>query len=437
MEHSLSRGERAGGGEAQAKAPERELIDDCVHCGFCLPHCPTYLNWGEEMDSPRGRIDLMRGLRTGSLRMTPTIAGHFDKCLGCMACVTACPSGVRYDILIEETRAQVEREYPRGFWDRLHRGMVFSLFPYPRRLRAMAALLLVYVWTGLRWLVRQSGVLRLLPPRLRQLEALQPEVTPRQLFARLPERVAAQGERRFKVALLAGCVQRVFYPAVNEATLRVLSAEGCEVIVPRGQGCCGALSMHAGRDEESLAFARELMKVFEREPVDAVLVNAAGCGSHLKDYGRLFAGDERARAFAGKVRDVNEFLAALPPRATRHPLPLRIAMHDACHLAHAQRIRGEPRALLRGIPGVTLLEVPDSEQCCGSAGIYNLVQPESADQIGERKVDNVLSTGADLIASANPGCTLQMQKILRSRGKILRAAHPIEILDASIRGSSL
>jgi len=437
VEHSLSRGERAGGGEEQAAAPERALIDDCVHCGFCLPHCPTYLSWGEEMDSPRGRIDLMRGLRTGALQMTPTVAGHFDKCLGCMACVTACPSGVRYDILIEETRAEVEREYPRGFWDRLHRGMIFSLFPYPRRLRAMVALLLVYVWTGLRWLVRHSGALRLLPPRLRQLEALQPEVTPHQLFAQLPERVAAQGERRFKVALLAGCVQRVFYPAVNEATLRVLSAEGCEVIVPHGQGCCGALSMHAGRDQESLAFARELMKVLEREPVDAILVNAAGCGSHLKDYGRLFPGDERARAFAGKVRDVNEFLAALPPRATRHPLPLRIAMHDACHLAHAQRIRGEPRALLRGIPGVTLLEVPDSEQCCGSAGIYNLVQPESADQIGERKVDNVLSTGADLVASANPGCTLQMQKILRSRGKRLRAAHPVEILDASIRGQSL
>jgi len=418
-------------------APQRELIDDCVHCGFCLPTCPTYQNWGEEMDSPRGRIDLMRGLRTGQLQMTGTVAAHFDRCLGCMACVTACPSGVRYDILIEETRAYVEKNYARGFWDRLDRGMIFQLFPYPGRLRAMAAFLLVYVWTGLRWLVRHSGILRLVPPRLRQLEALQPAVTPHNVFSRLPERVPAAGEKRFTVALVAGCVQRVFNPGVNEATLRVLAAEGCEVIVPRGQGCCGALSMHAGREHESLAFARDLIERFSRERVDFILINAAGCGSHLKDYGRLFPGDERAKAFAAKVRDVNEFVATLSPRAPRRPLPLRIAMHDACHLAHAQRIKAQPRAILAGIPGVTLVEVPDGEQCCGSAGIYNLVQPESAEQIGERKVANVLSTKPDLLASANPGCTLQIQKILRERGTHLRAAHPIEILDASISGTPL
>jgi glycolate oxidase iron-sulfur subunit len=422
-------------------APERELIDDCVHCGFCLPHCPTYVSWGEEMDSPRGRIDLMRGLRAGTTQLTPTVVGHFDKCLGCMACMTACPSGVRYDVLIEETRAFIEHRHPRGPWDRLHRGMIFSLFPYPRRLKAMVAFLLIYVWTGLRFLVRASGILRLLPSRLRQLEALQPQVTPRQLFATLPDRVAAQGERRTRVALVAGCVQRVFNPGVNQATLRVLSAEGCEVLVPRGQGCCGALSMHAGREEESLAFARKLIASIESSGADTILINAAGCGSHLKDYGRLLAGDPafagRARAFSAKVRDVNEFLAALPPRAARKPLQLRIAMHDACHLNHAQRIRAQPRALLAGIPGVTLVEVPDGDQCCGSAGIYNLVQPQSADQIGARKVDNVLSTGADLLASANPGCTLQIQKILRERGKAMPAAHPIEILDASISGTPL
>jgi len=418
-------------------APQRELIDDCVHCGFCLPHCPTYQSWGEEMDSPRGRIDLMRGLRTGKMQLTPTVAAHFDRCLGCMACVTACPSGVRYDVLIEETRAYVEQNYRRGLFDRLHRGMIFQLFPYPGRLRAMVALLLVYVYTGLRWLVRHSGLLKLLPPRLRQLEALQPPVTPHNLFARLPERVPAAGEKRHTVALVAGCVQRVFNPGVNEATLRVLAAEGCEVIVPRGQGCCGALSMHAGREHESLAFARDLIERFSREPVDFILINAAGCGSHLKDYARLFPKDPRAQQFAAKVRDINEFLAALPPRAPRRPLQLRIAMHDACHLAHAQRITAQPRALLGGIPGVTLLEVPDGGQCCGSAGIYNLVQPDSSEQIGQRKVDNVLATEADLIASANPGCTLQMQKILRERGKHLPAAHPIEILDASISGTRL
>jgi glycolate oxidase iron-sulfur subunit len=418
-------------------APQRELIDDCVHCGFCLPHCPTYLNWGEEMDSPRGRIDLMRGLRTGQTPMTPTVAAHFDRCLGCMACVTACPSGVRYDVLIEETRAYVERTYRRGFWDRLNRWMIFQVFPYPRRLRAMAAFLLVYVWTGIRWLLRSSGVLRLLPPRIRQLEELQPAVTLGSVFSRLPARVPAAGERRMRVALVAGCVQRIFNPGVNEATIRVLAAEGCEVIVPRGQGCCGALSMHAGREDESLRFARDLIERFSREPVDAVVINAAGCGSHLKDYARLFPGDARAREFAAKVRDVSELLAALPPRAPRRPLQVRIAMHDACHLVHAQGIKAQPRKLLGAIPGVTLVEVPDSEQCCGSAGIYNLVQPQSAEQIGQRKVDNVLSTRAELLASANPGCTLQIQKILRARGKRLPAAHPIEILDASISGTPL
>jgi len=418
-------------------APQRELIDDCVHCGFCLPHCPTYQNWGEEMDSPRGRIDLMRGLRTGQTPMTPTVAAHFDRCLGCMACVTACPSGVRYDVLIEETRAYVEREYRRGFWDRLHRWMIFQVFPYPRRLRAMAAFLLVYVWTGMRWLVRHSGVLKLVPSRMRQLEELQPAVTLRSVFSRLPARVPAAGERRMRVALVAGCVQRIFNPGVNDATIRVLAAEGCDVIVPAGQGCCGALSMHAGREEESLRFARDLIERFSREPVDAVVINAAGCGSHLKDYARLFPDDARAREFAAKVRDVNELLAALPPRAPRRPLQLRVAMHDACHLVHAQRIKAQPRKLLGAIPGLTLVEVPDSEQCCGSAGIYNLVQPQSAEQIGQRKVDNVLSTRAELLASANPGCTLQIQKILRERGKRLPAAHPIEILDASISGTPL
>jgi glycolate oxidase iron-sulfur subunit len=428
-------GERQGGGGGQAKAPERELIDDCVHCGFCLPHCPTYVSWGEEMDSPRGRIDLMRGLRAGTIGMTEAVAGHFDKCLGCMACMTACPSGVRYDVLIEETRALVEKTYRRGLFDKLHRAMIFSLFPYPRRLKALAAVLLVYSWTGLRWLLRHT-LIPLLPRRLREMEALQPEVAAHNLFAALPERVPARGERRFKVALIAGCVQRVFNPGVNEATLRVLSAEGCEVVVPRGQGCCGALSMHAGREHESVEFAKRLIRALSAESVDAIIINAAGCGSHLKDYGRILQTDE-ARAFAAKVRDVNEFLAALPPRAVRRTVQRRVAMHDACHLQHAQRIVAQPRQLLAGIPGLTLLEVPDGGQCCGSAGIYNLVQPESADEIGARKVDNLLSTGADLLASANPGCTLQIQKIMRERGQSLPAAHPIEILDASISGTPL
>ena len=421
-----SRATQEGAGGQQARVPERALIDDCVHCGFCLPHCPTYVSWGEEMDSPRGRIDLMRAIRAGE-PINETVAQHFDRCLGCMACVTACPSGVRYDVLIEETRAQVERQYSRPLGEKLLRKALFSLFPYPRRLKVALALLLVATWTGLKRVLQ----------RLRLIPSITPPVSMRQLLARLPERVAPRGEKRMSVAMVAGCVQRVFFPGVNEATLRVLSAEGCEVQVPRGQGCCGALSMHAGRDDESREFARDLMERIDPARYDAIVINAAGCGSHLKDYARLFRGEARAEAFSAKVRDIHELLAALPPRAPRRPLQRKVAMHDACHLQHAQRIVAQPRQLLAAIPGLTLLEVPDGNQCCGSAGIYNMVEPESAQQIGERKVDNVLSTGADLIASGNPGCTLQIDKILRERGKRLPSAHPIEILDAAINGTRL
>ena len=418
----------------------RTLIDDCVHCGFCLPACPTYNSWSEEMDSPRGRIDLMRGLAEGSLRFTETVVAHFDRCLGCMGCVTACPSGVRYDILIEQTRAAIEKNYRRPLFDRLYRSFLFFLFPHPERLKVVASLLRIYAGSGFQRLVRGSGLLRHLPGRLAQLDSLMPALRRGKEYAEPPERTAALGRARAKVGLLAGCVQRVFFPEVNAATVRALSAEGCAVVVPAGQGCCGALSMHAGREEEALDFARDLMRRFEGETLDAIVVNAAGCGSNLKDYARLFAGDPdwapRAAAFSAKVRDVSEFLARLGPAATRHPVPLRVAYHDACHLAHAQGIREEPRTLLRGIPGLELLEIPDGDQCCGSAGIYNLIEPASADEIGARKADNVLSTRPDLIASANPGCTLQIQKILRERGIELSAAHPIEILDASLRGIS-
>ncbi|HEY1906208.1 MAG TPA: heterodisulfide reductase-related iron-sulfur binding cluster [Myxococcaceae bacterium] len=418
---------------------ERDLVEDCVHCGFCLPHCPTYQSWGEEMDSPRGRIDLMRGLRDGKIPMTPTVASHFDRCLGCLACMTACPSGVKYDVLIEETRAKVEHTHQRSPGERFFRGMVFAIFPRPGRLRVVGAFLLLYARTGLQWLVRKSGLLRLLPTSLRQMEAMTPEIGWGDLVRGLPERVPATGPARARVGVVAGCVQRVFFPGVNDATLRVLAAEGCEVLVPSGQGCCGALSMHSGRDEESLRYARALIERFEATPVDAIVINSAGCGSHLKDYGRLLRNDpawaERARAFSAKVKDVHEFLVALgPARAARHPIAARVTYHDACHLAHGQRIRSQPRALLKAIPSLELVEVGDGEQCCGSAGTYNLFQPESADEVGERKVAAVLRTRPQLLASANPGCTLHLQRLLKARGLSLRAAHPVEILDASIRG---
>jgi glycolate oxidase iron-sulfur subunit len=416
------------------------LLSDCVHCGFCLPACPTYVSWGEEMDSPRGRIDLMKGVEDGVIPLDGVVAQHFDKCLGCMACVTACPSGVRYDLLIESTRARVEDAVERPPEERAFREFVFATFPYPNRLRAMIPGL--WLGTKLGFARAAAGPLgKLLPSRLRQLAAMAPPVTLRDTMTRLPAMTPAKGERRARVALVAGCVQRAFFPNVNAATIRVLAAEGCEVIVPRGQGCCGALSLHSGRPDEAKRFARALIERFEKQRLDAIIINAAGCGSTLKEYGEIFADDplwrDRAEAFAAKVKDVNEYLATLEPRAPRKPLALRVAYHDACHLAHAQRVREQPRALLRTIPGLQLCEIPQGDQCCGSAGTYNLFQPESAHEIGVRKVENVESVSPDLVASANPGCTLQMQSIFRERGMTLRAAHPIELLDAAISGTPL
>jgi len=426
-------------GPAATSAHERsylDLISDCVHCGFCLPACPTYRSWGNEMDSPRGRIDLMKGVTEGTIGLDSTVVGHFDACLGCMACVTACPSGVRYDLLIESTRTRVEAEHPRTAADRAFRELVFSVFPYPQRLRALAYPLLFGAKSGLQSFVRRVGLTKLLPKRLAQLEALAPPLSLGELRAGLPAFTAAVGERRGRVAVIAGCVQRVFFPNVNAATVRVLAAEGFDVIVPEGQGCCGALSLHAGRSDEAKRFAGDLLVRFGYESFDATIINAAGCGSTLKQYGELFSGDpsmrERAQRFAERVFDVHEFLAQVEPRAKRGTIETRAAYHDACHLAHAQRIREQPRTLLRSIPGVTLVEIPDGEQCCGSAGVYNLLQPESAREIGERKVENVLSCAPDLLASANPGCTLQIQLLLRERGIELPAMHPVELLDQAI-----
>jgi glycolate oxidase iron-sulfur subunit len=421
---------------AKPPATTRSPADECVHCGFCLPICPTWQNWQQEMDSPRGRIDLFRALEDGRIEMSPAVAEHFDRCLGCMACMTACPSGVRYDHVIDRARVRVERELARPEGDRRWRAAVFWLFTRPRALHVAALLLWILQATGLRWLARRVKLLR--PwPRLAAMEALAPPLRWEDVTASLPRRVPAAGERRLRVGLLGGCVQRVFFPNVNAATLRVLAAEGVEVVVPEGQGCCGALSVHAGRAEEAVRLARDLVERFERDAADVVVVNAAGCGSHLKDLAHLFRDDPaflpRARAFAAKVRDVTEVLASLTPRAERHPLRARVAYHSPCHLGHAQRVQDAPRALLRAIPGLELVEVPDGDQCCGSAGVYNVVEPGSADEIGRRKAAAVAATGASLIASANPGCSLQIERMLAERGADVPAAHPVEILDLSIR----
>jgi glycolate oxidase iron-sulfur subunit len=410
------------------RPPRADLIADCVHCGFCLTTCPTYLLWGEEMDSPRGRIYLMNaGL--GGEPLSDSMVEHYDRCLGCMACVTACPSGVRYDRLIEDTRAQVERRHTRGPRDRALRTAIFALFPYPRRLRLMRAPLRLYRGLGLR-----SAVTRLFPT-LATLEGLAPEL---RTVPRPPHRVPARGPRRAVVGMLTGCVQSAFFPDVNSATIRVLAAEGCDVLTPSTQGCCGALSVHNGREAEAQRFARRLIDTFEPLDIDYLVVNAAGCGSSLKEYGELLRDDpayaDRARAFAAKVRDLSEVLVELGPVATRHPLPVTVAYHDACHLGHAQGIRTQPRALLRGIPGLELREIADPEICCGSAGIWNVLNPEPAAELGDRKARTVLATGAELLVTANPGCLMQVASALGRVGGDIALAHTAQVLDASIRG---
>jgi len=435
----------------------REVAKDCVHCGFCLPACPTYQLWAEEMDSPRGRIYLVNQILDGA-ELTAAAAEHFDRCLGCMACMTACPSGVQYDQLIEAARVWTEearapaaeapgapeapRDGKRPARDRIARAAIFSLFPYPRRLRAMTAPLRVAQRTGLDRRLARSSLPDRVSPVLGAAMRLAPPSVSAAAARPLPGRVPALGTRRAVVGMLTGCVQSVFFPRVNAATARVLAAEGCDVIIPRGQGCCGALSLHSGREAEASAFARRTIAIFEQAGVDAVVVNSAGCGSAMKEYERLLGGAdggwaERAAEMSGKVRDLAEFLVELGPTAPRHPLPVTAAYHDACHLAHAQRITRQPRDLLRAIPELTLVEIPDAGTCCGSAGVYNLLQPAAASELGARKAESVQSTGAPLLISANPGCSLQIASALAERGQDIAVAHTAEVLDASIRGRPL
>jgi glycolate oxidase iron-sulfur subunit len=421
-------------------APEKELLADCVHCGFCLPACPTYVLWGEEMDSPRGRIYMMQKATEGNAPLDSNFRRHMDNCLGCMACMTACPSGVQYDKLIEETRAQVERNIPRSASDSLFRKLLFAIFPHPARLRALAAPMFLYQRSGLQALLRRSGLLNLVPKRLAAMEALLP-VVPSSFAARMPARTAAADPQRRRVGMLTGCVQQVFFPHVNAATARVLAAEGCEVIAPEDQPCCGALMLHSGLEEQAAVMARRIIELFEQANVDTIVINAAGCGSTMKEYGHLLRDDpqwaDRAHAFSTKCRDITELLCELEPAAPRNPLPLRVAYHDACHLRHAQGIYRQPRQLLAGIPNLEVVEIAESTLCCGSAGVYNLLQPEPAQQLGDRKVSHLLATQAEAVVSANPGCLLQLMNGLRRRGeKELPTFHMIELLDASIRGVS-
>ena len=422
-----------------------DLTAKCVHCGFCLPACPTYALTGDENDSPRGRIHLMRQVIEGRAELDDAVAEHVDSCLGCLSCVSACPSGVEYDRIIEEFRPEVEKAYAEHRGDRAFRELVFGLFPHPARLRVAALGAVAYRRTGGAALVRSSGLLRRFP-KLGAMEALMPDTTLRKAWRRLPVSTSPRGERRATVGMISGCVQRVFFSDVNAATARVLQAEGCRVVVP-DQGCCGALSLHAGREQEAKRYARRLIDAFRTPPafaavplshLDAVVVNVAGCGSTLKQYGELLADDPDyagpAAEFAAKIRDVSEVLADLEPRAERHPIDARVAYHDACHLAHGQGVRAQPRKLLNDIPGLEVVEPAEAAFCCGSAGVHNLVRPEAAEELGRRKAERVRATNPDLVATGNPGCLLQIRRHLGDDTPVL---HPIEIIDASIRGLTL
>jgi glycolate oxidase iron-sulfur subunit len=411
-----------------------DLASDCVHCGFCLPSCPTYLLWGEEMDSPRGRIQLMLDASTGG-SLTPTVVGHLDACLGCLACVTACPSGVRYDQLIEAARVDVERRHRRPIWQRIRRAAIFRLFPYPRRLRWLRGPLALYKATRLDRALRRMRLLQRMSPTLAALESLAPRPGP---VEAIPEHTYCRRYPRVTAGLVTGCVQDAFFPQVNAATVRVLAAERCDVITPRHQGCCGALSYHSGREDEARRFARALIEVFAEARIDVVVANSAGCGSAMRSYGELLRDDpayaKRAAAFARKVRDISEVLGELEPVAERHPLPVRAAYHDACHLGHGQRVRAQPRTLLSGIPGLGTAEIREADICCGSAGLYNVLYPEPGRELGDRKAGNVLATGAELLVTGNPGCAMQIVAAVERAGGRIAVAHTVEVLDASIRG---
>ena len=412
----------------------RSLADDCVHCGFCLPACPTYVLWGREADSPRGRIYLIKAVFEGRAQPNdPGFVQHIDRCLGCMSCVTACPSGVRYDRLIELTRPTVETNADRSWLDRSYRRLLFALFPHPARLRWISAALRAFQASGAQRLLRASGLLKLLPRRLGALERLTPKLSARE--APLPRIVPAVAPRRRRVGMLLGCVQREFFSGVNAATARILAAEGCEVHVP-SQGCCGALMLHSGLAGEARAAARALIDAFDVDGLDHIVINAAGCGSAMKEYGALLADDhvyaERARTFASKCVDVSELLVELGPTAPRRPLPWKVAYHDACHLQHAQQVKAAPRQVLATVPGLEVREIGESEICCGSAGVYNLLEPDAAEALRDRKVANVLRTGCDVVVSSNPGCLLQIASGLEASGKPVRTLHLVELLDAAM-----
>lgn len=395
----------------------------------------------------------MDAINKGEAPLSDISIQHFDSCLGCLACTTACPSGVNYDKLISDVRAQVTRNAARSLPQKAIRQLIFSLFPYPDRIRLLLTPLALYQTLGISKLIQSSGLLKRLSPNLAAMESLLPPVTKSCFSNNLPETIAAKGKKRYRVGMILGCVQRVFFSDVNQATANVLSANGCEIVIPKSQGCCSALPEHQGEKNQAHALARQMIDSFENTDIDYVIINAAGCGHTLKEYGAMLAEDpdyaQKAKDFAAKVRDVQEFLAEVGLTAPLHPLqdePLVTVYQDACHLLHGQKISQQPRNLLKQIPGLTLREPIDAALCCGSAGVYNMLQPEIAEELGEMKTKNLVNTGATLIASSNPGCSLQIKQTLEKamppqatgeKGKPIILKHPMQLLDLSIRGEQL
>jgi glycolate oxidase iron-sulfur subunit len=409
---------------------------DCVHCGLCTATCPTYAELGDENDGPRGRIYLMRSVTDGRLELTPEVRRHLELCLDCRACETACPSGVQYGRLIEPFRVAMESagEGPHRTDDWFHRRVLFNLFPRPRRMARFLWPVRTAQRTGLFWLAQHLGMMHLLPPRLRQLTAMLPPA--RRRGRRLPEILPAIGKPRARVALFTGCVADVFFRPTHWATVRVLQQNGCDVLVPKAQQCCGAIHYHSGQSEPARQLADANLAAFNFDGVDAIIVNVAGCGAMLKDYGHHWSDAQQnyRQQFAAKVKDVHEFLDELGPVAPSGEINLKVTYHDACHLVHAQKVREAPRKLLVLIPGLQQVELPESELCCGAAGTYNLTQPEMAQRLARRKLNNILGTGASAVVTANAGCILQIAREARQQGQRLPIYHPMDLLDWSYRG---
>ncbi len=425
----------------QLERPPREKITACIHCGLCLDKCPTYRALGMEIDSPRGRVYLMKAVDEGRLTMTPSFVEHMYRCLDCRACETACPSHVEFGDLMEKTRGQIERHISRSWRERLVRRLVFTdVFPFPERLEMLFTLMRWYQLTGLQTLIRRCGILDYVPALLQRMEAMLPALPERPFSRSVPTVLPGAAPVTRQVGFFTGCVMNLFFADIHHASARVLQANGCTLRVLPQQGCCGALHMHAGEREQARELARRNIVAFEQHPVDAIVNNAAGCGAQLKSYGTLLAEDpmfaERAQRFSAKVQDISECLAQEPLRGPLGPVPKRVAYDDPCHLLHAQHIRQQPRDLLQCIPALQLIPVTDADFCCGAAGIYNLTQPELSLRILARKMEHIAAAQPEVITTGNPGCMMQLRLGAQQAALDVPVVHPIELLDASYQAAA-